>query len=123
MAAADFSAAAIAFKNMQHPKSLKLVAVLCFAAFLIAVKAEPQTSTDGITARIENAQSEKRIEQRLQALATVANDLKLAEIPNALKAADELKSLREQLAFRDSVLKRWGALAPANAFAHISQMA
>jgi len=91
-------------------------------AIWAAVATQTNASTNTLDALIEKARTEKQIDRRLHALANITKDLPLADIPDALKAADNLKSLRERLAFRDSALKRWGELAPARAFAHVSQM-
>ncbi len=101
--------------------SLALMAI--FVASLTAMAATGTNNPPGdLAGRIEKACAEKKIDARLNALGGVASKLSLAEIPDALKLAEGLKSLREQLALRDTVLKRWGELAPAGAFAHVSQM-
>ena len=56
------------------------------------------------------------------ALDELGKTLSLSEIPEAIKTADGLKQLRERVVLTESVLKRWGELAPAEAFAHISEM-
>jgi hypothetical protein len=105
---------------MQRNRSAKILVATLFVTVVLNV---PSGAADMLDCQIEKARSEKQIDRRLHALASVGNELTLAEIPNALKAADNLKSFREQLALRDSTLKRWGELAPAAAFAHVSQMA
>jgi len=118
------SAAALVLRIMQQIQSPKFLLVTLFAtAAFTTVAAQTNVSTNPLEARIEKARAEKQIDRRLQALAGVANELPLPEIPNALKAAADLKSMRERLVFQDSALKRWGQLAPAEAFAHVSQMA
>jgi len=108
---------------MQRITSRKLlVLALSTATALTAAASEPGSSTNSLAARIESARAEKRIDNRLHSLASIAKELRLAEIPDALKAADNLSSLRERLALKDSVLKRWGELAPADALAYVSQM-
>jgi hypothetical protein len=108
---------------MQLVQSPKFLVVALFAtAALTAVAANTNVPPNTLDARIEKARAEKQIDRRLQALADVANELQLAEIPAALEAAENLKSWREGFAFRDSALKRWGKLAPAAAFAHVAQM-
>lgn len=84
--------------------------------------AETNTATNTLNVRIEKARAEKQIDRRLESLARLGSELTLADIPGAIKAFDNLKSVREQLVFRDSVLKRWGELAPAEAFAYVSQL-
>jgi len=74
------------------------------------------------TARLKNACAEKKIDDRLNALADLAKGLSLKEILEALKAADELKQLRERIVLSESTLKRWGELAPADAFARLMEM-
>jgi hypothetical protein len=108
---------------MQHIQSSKFLVVSLFAtAALTAVAAQTNIPPSTLDARIEKARAEKQIDRRLQALAGVSNELLLAEISGALKAAEDLKSWRERFALRDSALRRWGQLAPAAAFAHVSQM-
>ena len=85
-------------QQIQSPKLL-LVSLLVTAAWT-ALAAEINAAAEALDNRIENARSEKQIDRRLHALADIANVLPLAEIPDALKAADNLKSLRERLAFR-----------------------
>ena len=96
---------------MQQVPNL-LVALFVTAAITTAA-AQTNAPTNSLTVEIEKARVEKQIDQRLQMLARVANELPLTEIPAALEAADNLKSMREQLVFRDSALKRWGGLLVA----------
>ncbi len=107
--------------QLTRPANL-LLAILLFAAASTSTPAQSGASTNTLDARIERARAEKQIDQRLHALAGIANELQLTNIPKALTAAEELKSLRERLAFRDSVLRRWGELAPAEAFTHVARM-
>src|SRR5512143_3771761 len=65
-----------------HPQTS--LATLFLTACLTAVPAETNTTTTTLAVRIEKARAEKRIDRRLLALATVANELPLAEIPNGL---------------------------------------
>ena len=100
----------------------EFLATLFVTAVIGTAAAQTNAPTNSLGVEIEKACAEKQIDQRLQALAGVAKELPLAEIPSALKAADNLKSLRERLVFRDFTLKRWGELAPAAAFAYVAQM-
>jgi len=72
--------------------------------------------------RVERARAEKKGADRLNVLSSMANNLSLAEIPEAIQIAENLKSLREQLALRDAVIKRWSELAPGPAFAHVAAL-
>src|SRR4051812_41005635 len=85
---------------------------------LLSLAATPET----LTLRIEKARAEKKIDGRLNALGNLGKNLSLAEIPAALKAVDDLDSLRERVALKDTVLKRWGELAPAESFAYIAAL-
>ncbi len=96
-----------------------LQATACSTAMATTDRNSPP---ENLTARIEKARAERNIDSRLNALAGIAKELSLAEIPDALKAAESLKSLREQIALRDSTLRRWGELAPAEAFAYVAAM-
>src|ERR1044071_77494 len=60
-----------------------------------AFAAETNASTNDLSARIKTARAEKKIDDRLNALANVAKTLSLPEIPQAIHAADDLKQLRE----------------------------
>ena len=71
---------------------------------------------------MEKACAEKKIDDKLSALVELGKTLSLSEIPEAIKTADSLKELRDRVVLTESVLKRWGELAPAAAFAHISEM-
>jgi hypothetical protein len=75
-----------------------------------------------LAARVEKACAEKKIDGRLAALDELGKTLSVSEIPAAVKTAGRLKELRERVVLTESVLKRWGELAPAAAFAHISEM-
>ncbi len=101
---------------------MRLLTFLIVIAGLTAAAANTDAAKNTLDDRIQKARLENRIDQRLQAMALVANDLPVTEIQDALKAANNLSSLREQLVLKDSVLKRWGQLAPAEAFAHISKL-
>ncbi len=92
------------------------------ALFLTAVAAGANTNSppQSLAARVEKARAEKKIDDRLSALAELGKTLSLSEIPEAIKTADSLKQLRERVVLTESVFKRWGELAPAEAFAHIS---
>jgi hypothetical protein len=93
----------------------KIVFGVCL---LLSLAATPET----LTIRVEKARAEKKIDARLNALGNLGKNLSLAEIPAALKAVDDLDSLRERVALEDTVLKRWGELAPAESFAYIAAL-
>jgi hypothetical protein len=59
-----------------------------------------------VIARIEKARAEKKIDDRLQALAGMGKTLSLPEIPAAVKAAEDLKSLREWVTFTEATKTR-----------------
>lgn len=84
--------------------------------------AKTNRPSETISARIEQARAERKIDARLNALGNIGRNLSLADIPDVLKAAETLKSLRDQLALMDTTVKRWGELAPADAFAHIAAL-
>src|SRR5215831_2027906 len=71
---------------------------------------------------LQHALREPQIDRRLQLLSDVGANLSLAEIPDALKAADSLKELRERMVLRQTALVRWGELSPADAFVHIAKL-
>jgi len=78
--------------------------------------------TNSLDARLKNACAEKKIDDRLNALANLAKTLSLSEIPETLAAAENLKQLRERIVLSESTFKRWGELAPADAFARLTEM-
>jgi len=91
-------------------------------AFLTAFGADTNSPPASLAIRLKNARAEKKVDDRLNALASLAKTLPLSEIPAALKAADGLEQLRERVVFTESVLQHWGELAPADAFARIAEM-
>ena len=71
---------------------------------------------------LKAALSESQVDSRLRHLADLAAGLSLAEIRNVLKAADDLKELRERMVFKQSLWQRWGELAPEDAFSHLAPL-
>jgi len=94
------------------------------AVFMATVAAGADTNTPppGFSARLDAACAEKKVDVRLNALAGLATNLSLSEIPEAIKAAEGMKQLRERVVLTECVFKRWGELAPAEAFARIAKM-
>jgi hypothetical protein len=84
-----------------------LILFLFLAAAFSALAQTNASTNNTLHARIEKARAEKKIDARLNAFGSIGASLSLAEIPEALNAAENLKSLREQLALRDTALKRW----------------
>ena len=75
---------------------------LAASAFAAETNAPPNDLSD----RIKNTCAQKKIDDRLNALANLAKTVSLAELPQAIKASDDLKQLRERVVFKQSVLKR-----------------
>jgi len=100
------------------------MALLLLPAILLAAPAGDASPTlfSSPAARIAEAGSTPELNPRLAALADVGKTLALAEIPEALRQADQLKSLRERVVLTASVLKRWGELAPVEAFTYVAEM-
>src|SRR5262249_18484681 len=71
---------------------------------------------------IERALHETDLDKRLQQLADVGAKLSSAEIPAALKAADRMKELREQMVLKQTALSRWSELSPEDAFTWIARL-
>jgi hypothetical protein len=94
------------------------------ALFMPAARAGEDTNRPSLTvvARVQKARAETKIDDRLGALDQLGKNLSLAEIPEAIRVAGDLKELRERAVFSEAVLKRWGELTPAEAFARLSQM-
>jgi hypothetical protein len=94
------------------------------AIFLTTAAAGTDTNSPSpsLAARVEKACAKKKIDDKLGALAKLGETLSVSEIPEAIKAAEKLKQLRERVVLTECVLKRWGELAPAEAFAWISDM-
>ncbi len=101
---------------------------VCFAILpsllLTATAAGTDTNSlpQGLAVRVEKACAENKIDDKLTALVTLGKTLALSEIPDAIKTAENLEEMRERVVLTESVLKRWGELAPAEAFAYISKM-
>jgi hypothetical protein len=71
---------------------------------------------------LKTALSESQVDSRLHHLEDLATNLSLSEIPDALKAADGLKELRERMVLKQSSWQRWGELAPEDAFNHLAPL-
>jgi hypothetical protein len=97
-------------------------AALLLGLVAVLAAAEPGPAPSGLAARVAHAREEKKNDARLSALGEIARSLSLAEIPEALRLANGLSSLRERMALGDMALRRWGELAPAAAFAHVAAM-
>jgi hypothetical protein len=92
-----------------------LLSTVPFAAAALETNSSP-------AARVEKARAEKKIDDRLHALAGVGQSLALQQVSAALEVAEGLEQLRERIALTESALKRWGELAPAEAFEHVGAM-
>src|ERR1035437_8005522 len=94
------------------------------ALFLTVAAAVTDTNSPppSVAARVEKACAEKKNDEKLSALVDLGKTLSLSEIPEAVKTAEGMKQLRDRVVLTESVLKRWGELTPAAAFAHISEM-
>src|SRR5687767_4725406 len=88
-------------------------------AFSVDTNSRPSSN---FTARLQLAVGRPKIDDRLAALDELGRKLALTEIPTALKAADELKQLRERVVLTQAALKRWGELGPSEAFARVSEL-
>jgi len=88
----------------------------------VAVGADTNSLAQSFAARLEKACAGKKTDDRLNALSEMGKTLTLSEIPEAIKAAESLRELRGRVVLTESALKRWGELAPAEAFARISEM-
>jgi hypothetical protein len=98
------------------------LAIVSLLLATIVGAAETNSASQSWTAGLKSACAEKQIDNRLNALAAVGKALSLSEIPEAIQSAETLKQLRERVVFTEATLKRWGELAPAEAFARISEM-
>lgn len=76
----------------------------------------------GLPARIARASAEKKIDLRLKAMAEVGAHVSVSEVKDALSLAETLKELRERAVLREAVIKRWGELAPADAWSYIMKL-
>lgn len=65
---------------------------------------------------IGKAQEIGVIDARLQALSKSADSLTIGAVRTALEEVRDVKSLRERVVLTGAIYKRWGALAPAEAF-------
>jgi hypothetical protein len=101
----------------RQPCLLLIVILLGWVA-----RAEATTPPGDLAARVEQVRAEKKTDARLSALGEIAKTLSLDEIPEALRIANGLSSLRERMALGDMTLRRWGDLAPADAFAHVAAL-
>src|SRR5665213_3538260 len=110
--------------NVVLPRFFREFIFLTIAVFFatVVVAGDKNIASESLAVRLNKACSEKKIDDRLNALANVAKTLSLPEITEAIKAAEGLKQLRERVVLTESVLKRWGELAPSEAFAHISEL-
>ena len=91
-----------------------------FGVFAIAVvHGEPDLAVGKFGDRVAEARATKKTDQRLAALAEAGKFLDLPEIAEAIKFAKGLPVLRERITLMESVLNRWGDLAPADAFAYV----
>jgi hypothetical protein len=89
---------------------MKLIFVSFISLFLAtAVIGADTNNLPNLAARLNKAGAEKKIDARLNGLADVAKTLSSSEIPEALKAADNQKQLREQIVLKESAFKRQGA--------------
>ena len=88
----------------------------------IASTVDTNSPSSNFTARLQQAVARPKIDDRLAALDELGRKLALTEIPTALKAADELKQLRERVVLTQAALKRWGELGPSEAFARVSEL-
>jgi hypothetical protein len=100
-----------------------IVMVVIALAFALAAGAAEQVQSESFRAKLKEALSESQVDSRLQRLSDLATSLSLPEIPDALKAADGLKELRERIVLKQSSLQRWGELAPEEAFNYIAPLA
>jgi hypothetical protein len=80
-----------------------------------------QISSQRVQLALDRALREPQADKRLQLLSDLGANLSLAEIPDALKAADGLKELRERMVLRQATLIRWGELSPEDAFVQIAK--
>ena len=99
---------------------LPLISTLVFAA--IAFGADAHNVSKSLAARVEQARAARTVDDRLSALTHVGGALSLSEIPEAIKIADSLPELRERVVLGETVYKRWGELAPADAFKSIAKL-
>jgi hypothetical protein len=110
------------------PTSLRSRPTFTFVAFVLlgslalnSIAATTETNNP-ITVALTHALHEPDLDKRLEQIADVGAKLALAEIPDALKAADSLKELREQMVLKQSALSRWSELSPEDAFAWIARL-
>ena len=99
---------------------LPLISTLVFTA--IAFGADAHNVSKSLAVRVDQARAKKIIDDRLSALTSVGSALSLSEIPEAIKVAGDLTQLRERVILGEAVYKRWGELAPADAFKSIATL-
>jgi hypothetical protein len=99
--------------------SLLLLGLLLIARLDAATEAAPSKS---IQAQVDDARAIKNITDRLQALSNLATTLTAPQIPQALVIASALKSRRENIVLKFSVLRQWSKLSPADAFPIIAKL-
>jgi hypothetical protein len=75
-----------------------------------------------VSGAVQRALRETQVDKRLELLSDLGTSLSLAEIPEALTAAESLKELRERIVLKQTTLNRWAELAPAEAFAQIAKL-
>ena len=99
---------------------LPLITTLLLSA--VAAGADVDNGAKSLAARVEQARAKKNVDDRLSALTTVGSALSLSEVPDAIKIAGDLTQLRERVILGEAVYKRWGELAPADAFKSIAKL-
>src|SRR5262249_11317975 len=67
-------------------------------------------TNSAISVALTRALHEPDLDKRLEQISDVGMKLSLSEIPDALKAADSLKELREQMVLKQTTLSRWSEL-------------
>jgi hypothetical protein len=87
-----------------------------------AAASAPVALTKSAKAQIDAALAEKRVNDELQALAKLTVTLSLADIPETLKTASHLRTMRERMVLQYSTLRRWSELAPKDAFEAIAKL-
>jgi len=93
-----------------------------FVAWSASTSQAAPAANDDITAMLNPIMAEKKSHDRLTKLSDIGGKLTLAEIPSALAAAKNLKQWREQAVLRQTVIRRWADLAPAEAFTYLAKL-
>jgi len=106
------------FLSLRVRISLKSLGPALLLIWPNLLRAEPLP--DPVAAQIARAEAEKKIESRLADLASIGKSLTLVELPTALKDAAALEQLRERVTLTESVMSRWGELAPSAAFDQVA---